>query len=114
MYFFRFELKPYKKLLSEFVKVYGINKYSINCFNRDFGFNSYLGINLKNFSKYELKQFELYFLEHFEIMENLRQKHRNKVNYLQKIKSYRGLRHKLKLPVRGQRTHTNANTKRRR
>jgi small subunit ribosomal protein S13 len=27
-----------------------------------------------------------------------------------KIKNYRGIRHMLRLPVRGQRTHTNANT----
>jgi small subunit ribosomal protein S13 len=30
-----------------------------------------------------------------------------------KIKSYQGLRHKNKLPVRGQRTHTNAKTQKR-
>jgi ribosomal protein S13 len=27
-----------------------------------------------------------------------------------KLKNYRGMRHTLRLPVRGQRTHTNANT----
>jgi small subunit ribosomal protein S13 len=31
--------------------------------------------------------------------------------FLSKIKSYRGVRHKLGYPVRGQRTHTNAKTK---
>nr|YP_010041695.1 ribosomal protein S13 [Cyanophora biloba]QPB15029.1 ribosomal protein S13 [Cyanophora biloba] len=31
--------------------------------------------------------------------------------HLVKISSYRGIRHTLKLPVRGQRTHTNAKTK---
>ena len=34
------------------------------------------------------------------------------VRRLQEINCYRGKRHKLKLPVRGQRTHTNARTKR--
>ena len=34
------------------------------------------------------------------------------IRRLQEINSYRGKRHKLKLPVRGQRTHTNARTKR--
>ena len=34
------------------------------------------------------------------------------VNRLKEINSYRGLRHKANLPVRGQRTHTNARTKR--
>jgi small subunit ribosomal protein S13 len=31
--------------------------------------------------------------------------------FLSKIKSYKGVRHKLGYPVRGQRTHTNAKTK---
>ena len=31
--------------------------------------------------------------------------------FLFKIKTYRGVRHKLKYPARGQRTHTNAKTK---
>ncbi|MCL2173908.1 30S ribosomal protein S13 [Candidatus Saccharibacteria bacterium] len=36
----------------------------------------------------------------------------NNVKRLRDIGSYRGLRHKLNLPVRGQRTRTNARTKR--
>ncbi|MCL2280452.1 30S ribosomal protein S13 [Candidatus Saccharibacteria bacterium] len=36
----------------------------------------------------------------------------NNVKRLKDISSYRGLRHKLNLPVRGQRTRTNARTKR--
>jgi ribosomal protein S13 len=31
--------------------------------------------------------------------------------FLSKIKTYKGVRHKLGYPVRGQRTHTNAKTK---
>lgn len=34
------------------------------------------------------------------------------VKRLQEIAAYRGIRHKKKLPVRGQRTHTNARTRR--
>jgi small subunit ribosomal protein S13 len=35
----------------------------------------------------------------------------NSINFLSKNKTYKGIRHKLKYPVRGQRTHTNAKTK---
>ena len=38
--------------------------------------------------------------------------HIQDIRRLEEIGSYRGRRHKLKLPVRGQRTHTNARTKR--
>jgi len=34
----------------------------------------------------------------------------NNIIKYKKIKNYRGIRHMLRLPVRGQRTHTNANT----
>jgi small subunit ribosomal protein S13 len=34
----------------------------------------------------------------------------NNINKKKKIKNYSGMRHILKLPVRGQRTHTNAKT----
>ncbi len=43
---------------------------------------------------------------------DLRISDRRNVQRLEEINSYRGRRHKLKLPVRGQRTHTNARTKR--
>ena len=35
------------------------------------------------------------------------------IKFLHKIKSYRGIRHSFKLPSRGQRTKTNAKTKKR-
>ena len=33
------------------------------------------------------------------------------IEFMIELKSYRGIRHKLKYPVRGQRTHTNAKTR---
>jgi small subunit ribosomal protein S13 len=42
---------------------------------------------------------------------NLRKKVAQNIKRLIDIKSYRGLRHKKGLPVRGQRTHTNARTR---
>lgn len=35
---------------------------------------------------------------------------KNNIKFLIKIKTYKGTRHKLKYPVRGQRTHTNGKT----
>lgn len=42
---------------------------------------------------------------------DLRKEIRNNIRRLQEIGSYRGLRHKRSLPVRGQRTKTNARTR---
>lgn len=41
----------------------------------------------------------------------LRQRVRNNIESLKRIKTYRGLRHSMGLPVRGQRTRTNARTR---
>jgi small subunit ribosomal protein S13 len=48
----------------------------------------------------------------FKVEGDLRLNNLQNIRRLEEISSYRGRRHKLKLPVRGQRTHTNARTKR--
>lgn len=47
----------------------------------------------------------------FEVEGNLRTRIRINIKRLKDIKCYRGIRHKLFLPVRGQRTKTNARTR---
>lgn len=45
------------------------------------------------------------------IGKKLKDKIKNSISFLIKTKTYTGIRHKLKFPARGQRTHTNAKTK---
>lgn len=52
-------------------------------------------------------------LSDFEIEGNLRTRIRVNIKRLRDIKCYRGSRHKMGLPVRGQRTKTNAKTRKR-
>lgn len=51
-------------------------------------------------------------LEHYTIEGELRKTIRDNIERLKRIGTYRGLRHQANLPVRGQRTRTNARTKR--
>lgn len=51
-------------------------------------------------------------LETIMVEGDLRRKHQLDIKRLQEIGSYRGYRHRRNLPVRGQRTKTNARTKR--
>ncbi len=51
-------------------------------------------------------------LEEYKIEGDLRKEIRENIQRLKRIGSYRGLRHMQGLPVRGQRTRTNARTKR--
>jgi len=50
-------------------------------------------------------------LESFKIEGDLKKEIRENIDRLKAIKSYRGLRHIVSLPVRGQRTKTNARTR---
>jgi small subunit ribosomal protein S13 len=45
------------------------------------------------------------------IKDDLKNEINKNIKKLKKIKAYKGFRHKLKLPVRGQRTKTNAKTR---
>ena len=51
-------------------------------------------------------------LENYKIEGDLRRDVQNNIKRLTEIESYRGIRHKRNLPVRGQRTRVNARTKR--
>jgi len=51
-------------------------------------------------------------LENYTLEGDLRRSVAQSLKRLREIGSYRGARHRRKLPVRGQRTHTNARTKR--
>lgn len=51
-------------------------------------------------------------IEEFKVEGDLRREIQNNIKRLQEIGAYRGLRHTKNLPVRGQRTRTNARTKR--
>lgn len=74
-----------------------------------------LGINEK-YLFYKLKKKQINVLlnyienENFIIESNLIIKNKNIGTFLKKIKTYKYFRHKYHLPVRGQRTHTNART----
>jgi len=50
-------------------------------------------------------------LKHYVIEGDLRKEVRQNIRRLQEINSYKGARHKKSLPVRGQRTKTNARTR---
>ncbi|PIM96211.1 30S ribosomal protein S13 [Candidatus Hodgkinia cicadicola] len=63
---------------------------------------------LPNLERYKI----IHFIESNLPLENvLKHKMLSDISYLKRINCYRGLRHKLNLPVRGQRTRTNAHTR---
>lgn len=59
----------------------------------------------------ELTRIAAFIEKNFVVEGNLRRQRTQNVNRLRDIKCYRGVRHKVNLPVRGQRTRTNARTR---
>ena len=62
-------------------------------------------LKLTHISRFNTLQNKFYFGK------ELKKKIQNNITFFVKIKCYKGMRHKLKYPTRGQRTHTNAKTR---
>jgi len=68
-------------------------------------------IKTKDLSEDELVKIREYIENHYTIEGDLRREVTQNIKRLIEINSYKGIRHKRSLPVRGQRTHTNARTR---
>jgi small subunit ribosomal protein S13 len=66
----------------------------------------------KDLSEAELTKLREYVTKNYTIEGDLRRESSVNISRLKSINAYRGIRHKLGLPVRGQRTKTNSRTKR--
>jgi small subunit ribosomal protein S13 len=99
--------KPIKYALTA---IYGINRNNAKKaldnlrLNENKRFGTLKITQIKKISKYITLNYKVGGLLKKHIIENIKKK--------MKIKSYKGIRHKFGLPVRGQRTHTNAQTQR--
>lgn len=111
IYLFNQHISPKKSIKYALTVIYGININNAQeilntlCLNANKRFNTLNIIQIKRISKYITTNYKVGGLLKKQIIENIKKKI--------KIRSYKGIRHKLGLPVRGQRTHTNAQTQRR-
>ena len=67
---------------------------------------------VRNLTEEERNRIDRYIAEHYRVEGDLRREVQLNIKRLQDIGCYRGLRHRRGLPVHGQRTRTNARTKR--
>lgn len=94
-----------KYLLSD---IFGVNKTSANNICKNIGINP--ALNGKSLNRKKIKNIEIFLNQNYLINDKLKIKLSSLKKNLIDIKCYRGLRAKIGLPVRGQRTHTNAKT----
>ncbi|MBI2846105.1 MAG: 30S ribosomal protein S13 [Chloroflexi bacterium] len=70
------------------------------------------GMRVKDLAEDEITRLRTIIEAEYKVEGDLRREVSQNIKRLQEIGSYRGLRHRRNLPVRGQRTRTNARTKR--
>jgi small subunit ribosomal protein S13 len=113
IYLFESELPENKSVHLALTHIYGIGKVNSSLICRKLGFS--VNLKLKNLSKDQttrlIKTIETL---NIELASDLKKLQLLVLKKLVSIKSYKGLRRKQGLPVRGQRTHTNAKTARKR
>ena len=110
-YIFNKYISPHKTTQCALAQIYGIGEKralkiaNFLCINPNKRFYKLDNNEIVKLSKYISTNFQVGGILQKNIKENIKKKI--------KIKSYQGIRHKNKLPVRGQRTHTNSKTQRR-
>jgi small subunit ribosomal protein S13 len=103
------DLPPNKRAEIGLTYIYGIGRSRSNAVLKEAGIN--LDTRVRDLSEDELSRIRNILEAQGEIEGDLRKRVQMDIKRLMDIGCYRGLRHRRSLPVRGQRTHTNARTR---
>jgi small subunit ribosomal protein S13 len=103
------DLPPNKRSEIGLTYIYGIGRPRATSILKEAGVN--LDTRVKDLSEDELSRIRAILEAQGEIEGDLRKRVQMDIKRLMDIGCYRGLRHRRALPVRGQRTHTNARTR---
>lgn len=104
------ELPSQKRVEIGLTYIYGIGKNSSNEILHEAGINP--GTRVKDLTESEINAIQTIIQRNFRVEGELKRIVQGNIKRLIDIGSYRGIRHRRGLPVRGQRTKTNARTKR--
>lgn len=102
------DIPDYKKVRFALRSLYGIGPSNVEDVLRESGVEG--DKRARDLSTDELNRIQRV-LEKYNIEGNLRRLINDNIDRLKRVKSYRGMRHMMGLPARGQRTKTNARTR---
>jgi small subunit ribosomal protein S13 len=108
LYIFDKAISNSNSILYSLTVLYGINQYQSKKICKNIGINPQTTIN--QLKKNQLNRLINYINKNIKIEQLLKKERKDIKNHLLMIKTNRGIRSNLGLPVRGQRTHTNAKT----
>ncbi len=103
------DLPPNKRVEIGLTYIYGIGRPSSNKILGVAGINP--DTRVRDLSEEEVSRIRKALQDDFPVEGDLRKDVAQNIKRLMEIGCYRGLRHRRGLPVRGQRTHTNARTR---
>lgn len=103
------DLPPHKRAEIGLTYIYGIGRSRSSAILNEARVN--LDTRIKDLNEEELSRIRAILEAQGEIEGDLRKRVQMDIKRLMDIGCYRGLRHRRSLPVRGQRTHTNARTR---
>ena len=103
------DLPPHKRAEIGLTYIYGIGRSRSSAILNEARVN--LDTRIKDLNEDELSRIRAILEAQGEIEGDLRKRVQMDIKRLMDIGCYRGLRHRRSLPVRGQRTHTNARTR---
>lgn len=89
--------------------LYGIGKQTSDAILAAAGIDA--SIRVKDLTEEQVRQIASIITDTYKVEGDLRREVANNIKRLVEISSYRGIRHRRGLPCRGQRTHTNARTR---
>src|SRR6185369_6370818 len=103
------DLPPNKRAQIGLTYIYGVGKSRATSILDEAGIS--VDVKIRDLSEDELNRIRAILDTQGEIEGDLRKRVQMDIKRLMDIGCYRGLRHRRSLPVRGQRTHTNARTR---
>ena len=113
VYLFESELPENKSIFFAMTHVFGIGRSQASFICKNLGFSE--NLKVKDLSKEQIQKLvSMIDMSSLILMGDLKKFKSLKFKKLLSIRSYKGLRLRQGLPVRGQRTHTNARTSRKR
>ncbi|GAN33689.1 MAG: 30S ribosomal protein S13 [Candidatus Brocadia sp. AMX2] len=98
-----------KRVVIALTYIYGIGKALSQKILKDLNIDE--NVRAKDIHEDQLSMLGAYIEKNFTIEGQLRRQEMQNISRMKSINCYRGIRHKVGLPVRGQRTKTNARTR---
>lgn len=98
-----------KRIVIALCGIYGVGNPSSKTILKELDISE--DTKVKNLTEEEVVKLRNYIERNFKIEGDLRREISQNIKRLMEIGCYRGIRHRRGLPVRGQRTHTNARTR---